>query len=137
LAIREDSRAIDTLRKRAAVIGYRAGMLAYLLNECVYSKEVGQFASWVAEYVFKNQMELFGSKFEEVAQTQIRVKENRSQVVSLLQALPEQFTRNELMALRARNGQSTRVDVVISRWRSSGFITQVEKNTYKKTPKCH
>lgn len=136
LAIREDSRAIDTLRKRAAVIGYRAGMLAYLLNECVYTKEVGQFTSWVAEYVFQNQMELFGSKFEEVAQTQIRVRENRSQVVSLLQALPEQFTRNELMALRARNGQSTRVDVVISRWRSSGFITQVEKNTYKKTPKC-
>ena len=136
LAIKEDSRAIDTLRKRAAVIGYRAGMLAYLLNECIYTKEVGQFTSWVAEYVFQNQMELFGSKFEEVAQSQIRVRENRSQVVSLLQALPEQFTRNELMALRARNGQSTRVDVVISRWRSSGFITQIEKNTYKKTPKA-
>ena len=137
LAIREDSRAIDTLRKRAAVIGYRAGMLAYLLNECIYTKEVGQFASWVAEYVFQNQMELFGSKFEEVAQTQIRVKENRSQVVSLLQALPDRFTKAELMALRARNGQSTNVAMVISRWRSSGFITQVEKNTYKKTPKCH
>ena len=137
LAIREDSRAIDTLRKRAAVIGYRAGMLAYLLNECVYTKEVGQFTSWVAEYVFQNQMELFGSKFEEVAQTQIRVKENRSQVISLLQALPEQFTRADLMALRARNGQSTRVDMVLSRWRSACFITQVEKNTYKKTPKCH
>ena len=136
LAIREDSRAIDTLRKRAAVIGYRAGMLAYLLNECVYTKEVGQFTSWVAEYVFQNQMELFGSKFEEVAQSQIRVRENRSQVVSLLQALPEQFTKAELMALRARNGQSTNVAMVISRWRSSGFITQVEKNTYKKTPKC-
>ena len=137
LAIREDSRAIDTLRKRAAVIGYRAGMLAYLLNECVYTKEVGQFTSWVAEYVFQNQMELFGSKFEEVAQTQIRVKERCSHVVSLLQALPEQFTRAELMALRARNGQSTNVATVLYRWRSSGFITQVEKNTYKKTPKCH
>ena len=136
LAIREDSRAIDTLRKRAAVIGYRAGMLAYLLNECVYTKEVGQFTSWVAEYVFQNQMELFGSKFEEVAQSQIRVKERSSHVVSLLQALPEQFTRADLMALRARNGQSTRVDMVLSRWRLSGFITQVEKNTYKKTPKC-
>ena len=137
LAIREDSRAIDTLRKRAAVIGYRAGMLAYLLNECVYTKEVGQFASWVAEYIFQNQMELFGSKFEEVAQSQIRVKENRGKVISLLQALPEQFTRADLMALRARNGQSTNVVMVISRWRSSGFITQVEKNTYKKTPKCY
>ena len=137
LAIREDSRAVDTLRKRAAVIGYRAGMLAYLLNECVYEKSVGEFASWVAEYVFQNQMQLFGSKFEEVAQSQLVMNERKSCVVSLLQQLSEQFTRNELMALRARNGQSTRVDMVISRWKSSGFITQVDKTTYKKTPKAH
>ena len=137
LAIREDSRAVDTLRKRAAVIGDRAGMLAYLLNECVYTKEVGQFTSWVAEYVFQNQMELFGSKFEEVAQSQIRVRENRSQVVSLLQVLPEQFSKSDLMALRARNGQSTNVAMVISRWKAAGFIKQVEKNTYRKTPKAH
>lgn len=137
LAIREDSRAVDTLRKRAAVIGYRAGMLAYLLNECVYEKSVGEFTAWVAEYVFQNQMQLFGSKFEEVAQNQLVMNERKSCVVSLLQQLPEQFTRNELMALRARNGQSTRVDMVIGRWKSSGFITQVEKNTYKKTPKAH
>ena len=137
LAIREDSRAVDTLRKRAAVIGYRAGMLAYLLNECVYTKEVGQFTSWVAEYVFQNQMELFGSKFEEVAQSQIRVRENRSQVVSLLQALHEQFSKSDLMALRARNGQSTNIAMVISRWKAAGFIKQVEKNTYRKTPKAH
>ena len=137
LAIREDSRAVDTLRKRAAVIGYRAGMLAYLLNECVYEKSVGEFTAWVAEYVFQNQMQLFGSKFEEVAQNQLVMNERKSCVVSLLQQLPEQFTRNELMALRARNGQSTRVDMVIGRWKSSGFITQVEKHTYKKTPKAH
>ena len=137
LAIREDSRAVDTLRKRAAVIGYRAGMLAYLLNECVYEKSVGEFTTWVAEYVFQNQMSLFGSKFEEVAQSQLVMNERKSCVVSLLQQLPEQFTRNELMALRARNGQSTRVDMVISRWKCSGFITQVEKHTYKKTPKAH
>ena len=137
LAIREDSRAVDTLRKRAAVIGYRAGMLAYLLNECVYEKSVGEFTSWVAEYVFQNQMTLFGSKFEEVAQSQLVMNERKSCVVSLLQQLPEQFTTNELMALRARNGQSTRVNMVISRWKSSGFITQVDKSTYKKTTKAH
>lgn len=137
IAIREDSRAVDTLRKRSAVIGYRAGMLAYLLNECIYDKAVGAFAIWVAEYVFQNQMSLFGSKFEEVAQSQLVMNERRSQVVSLLQQLPEQFTRSELMALRARCGQSTRVDMVIGRWKLSGFITQTDKNTYKKTPKAH
>ena len=103
---------------------------------CVYSKEVGQFTTWVAEYVFQNQMQLFGSKFEQVAQSQLVMNERKSGVVSLLQQLSEQFTRNELMALRARNGQSTRVDMVIVRWKSSGFITQVDKNTYRKTPKA-
>ena len=137
LAIREDSRAVDTLRKRAAVIGYRAGMLAYLLNECVYEKSVGEFTTWVAEYVFQNQMTLFGNKFEEVAQSQLVMNERKSCVVSLLQQLPEQFTKNELMALRARNGQSTRVDMFLNRWKSSGFIAQVDKTTYKKTPKAH
>ena len=136
LAIREDSRAIDTLRKRSAVIGYRAGMLAFLLNDCKYDKSVGEFTSWVAEYVFQNQMQLFGSKFEEVAQSAIKVAEKSGQVVSLLQQLPASFTRNELMSLRARSGQSTRVDMVLSRWRNSGFITQTAKNTYTKTPKA-
>ena len=136
LAIREDSRAIDTLRKRAAVIGYRAGMLAYLLNGQKYDKAVGDFTSWVAEYIFQNQMQLFGHKFEEVAQAQIKMNERSSQVASLLAVLPDTFTRNELMALRARNGQSTNIACVLSRWKSSGFITQVEKNTYRKTPKA-
>ena len=136
LAIREDSRAIDTLRKRSAVIGYRAGMLSYLLNDQKYDKEVGEFTVWVAEYVFQNQMQLFGCKFEEVAQTAIKVAEKSSQVSSLLPQLPQNFTRSELMALRARNGQSTRVDMVISRWKANGFITQTAKNTYAKTPKA-
>jgi len=136
LAIREDSRAIDTLRKRSAVIGYRAGMLAYLLNGQKYDKGVGEFTTWVAEYIFQNQMQLFGNKFEEVAQAAIIVSEKSSQVSSLLTQLADTFTRSELMTVRARNGQSTRVDMVISRWKANGFITQTAKNTYKKTPKA-
>ena len=136
IAIRDESRAVDTLRKRSAVIGYRAGMLAFLLNKQKYDKAVGEFATWVAEYIFQNQMQLFGSKFEEVAQAQIKVAERTSSVVSLLNQLPTNFTREELMSIRARNGQSTNVAMVISRWRSAGFITQSAQNTYTKTPKA-
>ena len=136
LAIREDSRAIDTLRKRSAVIGYRAGMLAYLLNGQKYDKGVGEFAAWVAEYIFQNQMQLFGNKFEEVAQSHIIANERRGNVISLLSELPATFTRTELIALRSRRGQSTQVACVLSRWRTAGFITQTAKNTYCKTPKA-
>lgn len=137
LAIREDSRAIDTLRKRSAVIGYRAGMLAYLLNGQKYDKGVGEFTTWVAEYIFQNQMQLFGNKFEEVAQSHIIANERRGNVISLLSELPATFTRTELIALRSRRGQSTQVACVLSRWRTAGFITQTAKNTYRKTPKCN
>ena len=136
LAIREDSRAVDTLRKRSAVIGYRAGMLAYLLNGCKYDKGVGEFTTWVAEYIFQNQMQLFGNKFEEVAQSHIIANERRGNVISLLSELPDTFTRTELIALRSRRGQSTQVACVLSRWRTAGFITQTAKNTYRKTPKA-
>jgi hypothetical protein len=81
-------------------------------------------------------MQLFGDKFEQVAQAQIKVQERTGQVVSLLPQLPTVFTRNELMTLRARNGQSTRIDMVINRWRASGFIKIKDRNTFEKTQKC-
>ena len=136
IAIRDESRAVDTLRKRSAVIGYRAGMLAFLLNNQKYDKAVGEFATWVAEYIFQNQMQLFGQKFEEIAQAAIKEGERRGKVTSLLSELPMKFTRNELIALRARHGQSTAVKMIISRWVKAGFIAQEGNNEYRKTPKA-
>ena len=136
LAIREDSRAIDTLRKRAAVIGFRAGMLAYLLNNQKYDKTVGDFALWVSEYIFQNQMQLFGEKFEQVAQANLMAIEKRGCVVSLLAELPQNFTRSNLIALRVKHGQSTVVKTVLSRWVSAGFIQKTGKNEYTKTAKA-
>ena len=136
IAIRDESRAVDTLRKRSAVIGYRAGMLAFLLNNQKYDKAVGEFATWVAEYIFQNQMQLFGQKFEEIAQAAIKEGERRGKVTSLLSELPMKFTRNELIALRARHGQSTAVKMIISRWVKAGFIAQEGNNEYRKTSKA-
>ena len=136
IAIRDESRAVDTLRKRSAVIGYRAGMLAFLLNNQKYDKAVGEFATWVAEYIFQNQMQLFGQKFEEIAQAAIKEGERRGKVTSLLAELPMKFTRNELIALRARHGQSTAVKMIISRWVKAGFIAQEGNNEYRKTSKA-
>ena len=137
IAIRDESRAIDTLRKRAAVIGYRAGMLAYLLNNQKYDKAVGEFATWVAEYVFLNQMQLFGDKFEQVAQSYAIANERKGHVVSLLAELPDTFTRNDLIVLRSRRRQSTHVATIISRWISAGFIQKVGTNEYKKMQKAY
>ena len=64
-AMEADSHAMDTLRRRAGVMGFRAGMLCYLLENRKFTKTVGAFAEWVAEYVFRNQMELWGEQMEQ------------------------------------------------------------------------
>ena len=139
-AVLEDSRAKDTLRKRAAVIGFRAGYLAYILNGRKYSKEIGQFAVWVAEYTFQNQMELFGSKFEEIMQGQIDEQGKRSHNKVLFEDLPTQFTLGELRQRRIERGLSvtrTAIAVLISRWTKKGLITETAKFEYKKLPTNH
>lgn len=142
-AIASDSRAIDTFRRRSAVIGFRAGYLAYLLYKHEPQKRnrnigalASEFATYVAEYVFVNQMQLFGAQFEQVSDSYLSSQSHRGKVRQLLQSLPETFTKSDLMALRVRNGQTTDVAYVLTRWRQNGLIEDVGSNTYRKLQNC-
>lgn len=134
-AVLEDSRAKDTLRKRAAVIGFRAGYLAYILNGRKYNKEIGQFAVWVAEYTFQNQMALFGDKFEEVMQGQIDEQGKRSHNKVLFEDLPAEFSLEDLRKRRIERGLSvgrSAMTMLIHRWIKKELITETAKNQFKK-----
>lgn len=135
IALQEDSRAIDTLRKRAAVIGFRAGYLAFLLNDRRYSADVSRFALWVAEYVFRNQMELFGAKFEAAMQEQLDNRPFNRSTQSLLESLPDEFTLAELRQARTDRRlsvQRSALAMLIHRWTKKNLICQVERNKYRK-----
>jgi len=86
----------------------------------------------VAEYVYRNQMDLFGEKFEQVAQEWAAQQSGKGSVRSLLHTLPHTFTRTDLMALRAREGKSTDVRVILSRWLSHQLIRKDSDTTYTK-----
>ncbi len=124
-AIDADNHAMDTLRRRAAVMGFRAGMLCYLLENRKYTKTVGQFAEWVAEYVFRNQMELWGEQMEQELTGALDAMTERGAASSLLTLLPKDFTTADLIRLRARKNQSvtpTSVNSLLCRWRKLGRI---------------
>ena len=124
-AIDADSHAMDTLRRRAAVMGFRAGMLCYLLENRKFTKTVGQFAEWVAEYVFRNQMELWGEQMEQELTGALDAMTERGAASSLLALLPKDFTTADLIRLRARKNQSvtpTSVNSLLCRWRKLGRI---------------
>ena len=63
----KDDIALDTMRKRAAVIGFRAGVIYYLLqNKSNETESCLKFAEIIAEYCLANQMAIFGTQLSEV-----------------------------------------------------------------------
>ncbi len=135
-AIDADSHAMDTLRRRAGVIGFRAGMLCYLLERHKYTKVVGEFAEWVAEYVFRNQMELWGEQMEELYNGEGTNGEwSKGAVSSLLELLPKEFTTGDLIKLRARKNQSVKtaaISMVLNRWKTTRRIEPCGNKTWRK-----
>ena len=127
---------MDTLRRRSAVMGFRAGMLCYLLEDHYYTDIVGQFAEWVAEYVFRNQMELWGDQMEQELTGALEViASDRGSVRSLLDSLPAEFTAADLIKLRARKGQSVKgssISMVLNRWRNTNRIVKISESTWRK-----
>ena len=134
-AIDADSHAMDTLRRRAGVIGFRAGMLCYLLENRKFTKTVASFAEWVAEYVLLNQMEIWGAQLEQIYKGSVDSQTDRGVVASLLSLLPEEFSAADLIKLRARKGQSVKssaISMVLNRWRANHKIEKVTESTWRK-----
>ena len=135
-AMEADSHAMDTLRRRAGVMGFRAGMLCYLLENRKFTKTVAQFAEWVAEYVFRNQMELWGEQMEQELSGALEVLSGeRGSAASLLALLPAEFSTADLIKLRARKGQSVKnnaICMVLNRWRTNHKIEQIGEAQFRK-----
>ncbi len=134
-AIDADSHAMDTLRRRAGVIGFRAGMLCYLLENRKFTKTVASFAEWVAEYVFRNQMELWGESIEQLFNGDATLNGERGTATSLLELLPQEFTTGDLIKLRARKNQSvssSAIKMLLSRWRKNGRVEKLSDGHWKR-----
>ena len=134
-AIDADSHAMDTLRRRSGVIGFRAGMLCFLLENRKFNTRVSQFAEWVAEYVFRNQMELWGEQMEQEIKGSMDAQSERGAAASLLALLPAEFTAADLIKLRARKGQSVKsaaISMVLNRWRNNHRIEKATETTWRK-----
>ena len=128
-ALDADSHSADILRRRAAVIGFRAGMLCYLMEGRQNKKQIGEFAEWVAEYTFRTQMAIFGEKLEEEISQGLEMATAKGAVESLLDLLPEVFDKSDLIALRVKRKQSTTkqsIGTILLRWKKAGKIEQVE-----------
>ena len=100
----------------------------YLLNDQVENRSVTDFACWVADYVFQQQILCFGSTIEKEEETP--TEHPVGSVMHLFSILPSQFTSHQLEELRSQNGQGTNVRMIISRWKKNNMIQEVAPHTY-------
>jgi hypothetical protein len=122
--------ARDTFRRRAAVIGFRAAMVAFALWKCDRKKETAaaRFGTFVAEQVLNGQLERFAQQVNE----QSAVYSNQHLPREVLDLLPQEFTRDELTAALKRCGRKTQVKVTVCLWKRNQLIKEIERGKYCK-----
>jgi hypothetical protein len=120
-AIRTDDRTRDTFCRRAAVVGFRAGMLAWFLygekDTRNNRKRTTEFARWVATQMLNQHLLRF--------QIDDNVS-NTNRWIDAYKLLGDEFSRDEVeRALRITN-TTTPLKKVISLWQTGGCIKAIE-----------
>ena len=121
----------DIYRRRAAVIGFRCGVIFMLLvgkesNACI------EFALTMAEYTLQNQCRLFGPLLK-LQNDKVRDRMPTATVnENVLQQLPSTFTIDDLRRLKGSECADGTLYSILSRWKAEGWIEKVDKNNWKK-----
>ena len=126
----------DTYRKRAAVIGFRCGVVFHLLSGCAReSKACLEFSIMMAEYCLMEQIKTFG----EVLQSQYVDAQDECQRYganhSVFDQLAPVFTLDDLGTLKRDNLPRNSLVKIVSRWKRDGWIEKVDVNRWKKNDK--
>ncbi len=123
-AVRTGDRTRDTFCRRSAVVGFRAGMLAWFLygekNTRTYRKNTAEFARWVADqmltqHLLRFQIDGSGS--------------NTNRWEGAFNLLPDEFTREDVRRVLNATGSNTPLKNVIYKWHLLGCIEDIEKAT--------
>ena len=133
-AAKDIDRVKDTYRRRAAVIGFRCGVIFHLLSGLTKeSKECTEFAVMMAEYAMTEQIKTFGwalqNQYVDAQSECVRHGVNHS----IFDQLPPVFSLNDLAALKGSSTPRNSLIKIISRWKIDGWIEKIGEMRWEKT----
>lgn len=127
-ALRQDDRTRDIFCRRAAVVGFRAGMLGYFLwgesPSPTIRKYTGEFAVWVANCMLNQHILRFNVQ---------GTHSNVNPWEGVLKSLPEEFTREDVKKALDRENIGTAPRMIIYKWRLLGVIESIGQKGVKNT----
>ena len=122
--------SLDVLRRRAALNGFRAGIIAYLLEGRKETERAIRFALWYAERCLHYQLQLYGDKIDAL-NNKLSPQAAKGNI-RYLDALPKEFTKEDLVTLRLSNDESPVVKTIIHRWCKEELIAKIGTNLWQK-----
>ena len=120
----------DTYRRRAAVIGFRCGVIHHLLSQTeTESEDTIDFALMMAEHCLHGQVEFFGDmlKSQKTDERYERYGSNKT----VFEQLPTEFSYKDLMALKP-GASMTAIRKTVSRWYREKWVVRLEMGRWKK-----
>ena len=132
-AAKDIDRVKDTYRKRAAVIGFRCGVVFHLLSGCAReSKACLDFALMMADYTLQQQIAAFGEALEGQFTDARSECQRYGSNHSVYDQLPPTFSMGDLRALKRGFCGEAALRKIISRWYRDHWIEKTDKAHWKK-----
>ena len=126
----------DTYRKRAAVIGFRCGVIFHLLTgKDRETKQCLDFAVMMAEYCLSQQIKTFGEALRSEFLNAYDECQRYGANYSVFDQLAPTFSRDDLRALKSGTTESGLRNIIM-RWKRDGWIEAVDKLHFRKTSQC-
>ena len=123
--------SLDVFRRRAALNGFRAGIIAYLLEGRQETECAIRFALWYAERCLHYQLQIYGDKIDALHNGSLSTQASKGNI-RYLDVLPKEFTKEDLVNLRLANNESPVVKTIIWRWVKEGLIVKIDTNLWQK-----
>lgn len=126
LAAKTEDRTRDTFCRRSAVMGFRAGMLAWFLwgetNTPTMRKKTIEFSYWIANCALRQFLIRFDLSDEKLKSSTLPHRQ-------LFMLLPADFTSDDLLKAMASEHITTKYYDVVYKWTIAGMIEVVQKKT--------
>ena len=129
-ALQKADIVMDTYRKRAAVIGFRCGVIFSLLAG-KETKTCLAFARMMADYVLEGQCHVFGEILMEQVKGNNEASEYNSVNQNVFQELPASFENRDVQRLRPEITPGN-LRVILFRWKNNGWIEKDGERWRKK-----
>ena len=130
-AAKNIDRVMDTYRKRSAVIGFRAGVIFYLLTG-KETKDAVDFALLMADYCLEQQIKTFGETLQNEYVSAQGEGQRHGKNHSVFDQLPPSFTMEDLKSLKQGDCTVSSMRMIIHRWVRDGFVIKCDNKHWQK-----